>query len=62
MATKTYRNEIASLYRKSNTRWIDKLRVVERHLIELDLAGEKDRDQGPEAGFDGSAGRIRRVV
>jgi hypothetical protein len=47
---------------KANARWIDKLRAVERNLIELDLRGEKNRDQGPEAGFDGLAGKIRRVI
>ncbi len=46
---------------KANARWIDKLRVVERRLIELDLQGRENPDQGSEAGFDGSAARIRAV-
>jgi hypothetical protein len=47
---------------KANARWIDKIRVVERRMIELDLGGAEQPDRGADAGFDALAGRIRRVV
>ena len=46
---------------KSNLRWIDKIRAVEHRLLELDRGEGDGPDKGSEAGFDGSAVKIRRV-